>query len=263
MTNSQADTPSSHPTGHATVALVTGANKGIGRAVASELSAGGMTVILGSRDPARGEEAANELRAAGREVHAVTLDVTDAATIGEAAAFVEQHFGRLDVLVNNAGISGSTAPLEASTAPGTADLDLVRQVFETNVFGVIAVTNTMLPLLRRSPQARIINVSSGVGSLAHMTNPDHYMSHMPAHVAYPPSKTALNALTVQYAKDLQAESIDVNAVAPGACATDFTRHLGLEIPRTAADGAAIVVQLATAPKGQTSGFFDDNGPVPW
>jgi NAD(P)-dependent dehydrogenase (short-subunit alcohol dehydrogenase family) len=239
------------------IALVTGANRGIGYAIAGRLAELGMTVFLGSRSPARGEEAAARLRAKSGDVRAVTLDVTDARTIRAVAGRIGE---RLDVLVNNAGISGTPG----ETAPASADLDVVRKVFETNVFGVIAVTNAMLPLLARSPAARIVNVSSGVGSLAYMTDPGHYMSRLQGHAAYPPSKTALNSLTVQYAKELRAQGILINACTPGPCATDFTRHLGIPVERTADDGAAIAVRLATlGPDGPTGGFFDDDGTVPW
>jgi NAD(P)-dependent dehydrogenase (short-subunit alcohol dehydrogenase family) len=204
--------------------------------------------------------AAKALRAGGADAHAVTLDVTDHESIRAAAGYVDRTFGRLDVLVNNAGISGSIT----AQAPGTADLDVIREVFDTNFFGVIAVTNAMLPLLRRAPAARIVNVSSGVGSMAYMADPDHYMSQLPAGAAYPCSKSALNSLTVQYAKDLRDTGILINAAAPGGCATDFTKHLGRVIERTAADGAVIAVHLATlGPDGPRGGFFDDNGPVPW
>lgn len=143
-------------------------------------------------------------------------------------------------------------------------MDTVRAAFETNVFGVMMVTNAMIPLLRRSPAARIVNISSDVGSLAKMADSAHYFATLPGSAAYPPSKTALNSLTVQYAKDLRADNILVNAAAPGACATDFTKHLGIPITRTAADGAAIAVRLATlGPDGPTGGFFSDDGPVPW
>lgn len=243
-----------------TVALVSGANKGIGREIVGQLAALGMTVMLGSRDSRRGEETVAVLRAAGGDVHPIVLDVTDPATIRAAAAHIGERFGRLDVLVNNAGISGDIA----RQGPGTADLGVVREVFETNFFGVIMVTDAMLPLLRRSPQARIVNMSSDMGSLGNMTNPKHYMSRMEGFAAYPPSKTALNALTVQYAKDLRGAGILVNAAAPGATATDFTSHLDRQITRTAAQGAAIAVRLATlGPDGPTGGFFDDEGAVPW
>ncbi|WP_211370082.1 SDR family NAD(P)-dependent oxidoreductase [Nonomuraea turkmeniaca] len=238
-----------------TTALVTGANKGIGYEVAAALAAKGLTVLLGSRDRTRGERAAARLRAAGGDVRPVVLDVTDPATVEAAAATLT----RLDVLVNNAGISGPLHGLPSATAAPT-----VREVFETNVIGVLLVTNTLLPLLRRSPAARIVNVSSGAGSLAHHTDPDHYMSGLPASATYPVSKTALNQLTVQYAKELRKDGILVNAAAPGACATDFTKDLPFPITRTAAEGAAIIVKLATLPPdGPTGCFFDDAGSVPW
>ncbi|ETK33689.1 hypothetical protein MPTA5024_23350 [Microbispora sp. ATCC PTA-5024] len=137
-------------------------------------------------------------------------------------------------------------------------------VFETNVFGVIRVTDAMLPLLRRSAAGRVVNVSSGTGSMGWMTDPGHYFQERPASVAYPPSKSALNALTIQYAKELRRHGILVNAAAPGPCDTDFARDMGLRLPRTAAQGAAVAVRLATlGPDGPTGGFFDDDGPVPW
>ncbi|MFD1539979.1 SDR family oxidoreductase [Nonomuraea guangzhouensis] len=243
-----------------TIALVTGANKGIGFEVAAQLAARGMTVLLAARDAQRGEAAAARLCSASADVHPLVLDVTDPVAIQTAAAHVADRFGHLDVLVNNAGISGH----QAGDAPSTTRPELVREVFETNVVGVLMVTNAFLPLLRRAPAARIVNVSSGVGSLTHHTTPDHYMSGLPASAVYPPSKTALNALTIQYAKELGEDGILVNAAAPGACATDFTKDLGLRITRTAADGAAIIVRLATlGPDGPTGGFFDDEGTMPW
>jgi NAD(P)-dependent dehydrogenase (short-subunit alcohol dehydrogenase family) len=242
------------------VALVTGANKGIGREVAGQFAALGMTVLLGSRDPRRGEDAAAALRASGGEVHPITLDVTDQATIRAAAKLVTDRFGSLDVLVNNAGISGDPT----RQAPGATDLDVVRQVFGTNFLGAAMVADAMLPLLRRAPAARIVNLSSSVGSLGRMTDPGHYFARMPGFVAYPTSKAALNMLTVQYAKALRAEGILVNAADPGHCATDFTKDVPYTTTRTAADGAAIAVRLATlGPDGPTGGFFDDAGEVPW
>jgi NAD(P)-dependent dehydrogenase (short-subunit alcohol dehydrogenase family) len=244
-----------------TIALVTGANKGIGYAIADQLATGhGVTVLLGARNPDKGQQAAEALRERGADVTAITLDVTGPATITDAAALIGREYGRLDVLVNNAGISlGRDAQ-----RPGHVDLDIVRAVFETNVFGVIAVTEAMLPLLRKSASARVVNVSSGTGSLAWMTDPEHYFASLPGSAGYPVSKTALNMLTVQYAKALAADGIAVNAIAPGACATDFLNGLtGRVITRTAADGARIAVKLATGPGGPAGGFFDDDGRVPW
>jgi len=239
-----------------TTALVTGANKGIGREVAARLASLGTNVVLAARDPRRGAAAAAEL---GPRVHPVTLDVTDRASVLSAARWIEERFGRLDILVNNAGVSGDLA----AQSPGSAELSAVREVFETNVFGVISVTTAMLPLLARSRAARIVNVSSGLGSLTRMTDPGDYFTTRPPMAAYVPSKTALNSLTVQYAKELRGRGILVNAADPGPCATDFTTAFP-GLTRTAADGAAVVVRLATLPDdGPTGGFFDEHGPVPW
>ncbi|MFB7495905.1 SDR family oxidoreductase [Streptomyces sp. NPDC056161] len=246
------------------VALVTGANKGIGRGVAEQLAALGMTVVIGARDPERGEEAAAAVRASGGDAHAVTLDVTDQATVQEAAKQVEKRFGRLDVLVNNAGITGSgrVSPEDAhDQVPSSVDLDMVRAVFETNVLGVIGVTNAMLPLLRRSPAPRVVNVSSHAASLTLTSDPDGPFTALLPSAAYSPSKTALTALTVQYANELRRDGILVNAVAPGFVGTDSNNHTGV---LTVSQGAAVVVRLATlGTDGPTGGFFGEGGPVPW
>ncbi|MEU8123444.1 SDR family NAD(P)-dependent oxidoreductase [Spirillospora sp. NPDC049024] len=250
--------------GRRTVAMVTGANKGIGRAVAEDLAGRGMTVLVGARDRRRGEEAAEALRAAGGDVHSVLLDVTDDATVQDAAKWVEERYGRLDVLVNNAGITGSgqVAPQDAvDQIPSSVDLEMVRAVFATNVFGVIAVTNAMLPLLRRSPAARVVNVSSHAGSLSLTSDPDGPFTALLPSAAYTPSKAALNALTVQYANELRKDGVLVNAVAPGFVDTDSNAHTGYLTP---AQGAAVVVRLATlGADGPTAGFFGEDGPLPW
>ena len=254
----------SEHTTHHKIALITGANKGIGRAAAEQLAALGMTVLIGARDPRRGEEAAAVLRAAGGEAHAVTLDVTDPATVQEAAKQAEERFGHLDVLINNAGITGSgqVSPEDAhDQVPSTVDLDMVRAVFETNVFGVVAVTNAMLPLLRRSPAPRIVNVSSHAASLTIFSDPDGSMATLLPSAAYTPSKTALNALTVQYANELRKDGVLVNAAAPGYVDTDSNNHTGF---LTVAQGAAVLVRLATlGADGPTGGFFSEDGSVPW
>ena len=244
-----------------TIALVTGANKGIGYAIADQLATGhDVTVLLGARDPDKGKRAAENLRANGGDVRAIRLDVTDTTSVEEAAALIGGDYGRLDILVNNAGISGN----RDGQRPGRVDLSVVRTVFETNLFGVIAVTEAMLGLLRRSTSARIVNVSSGTGSLTWMTDPEHYFaSRVPGAAAYPVSKTALNMLSVQYAKALAPDGITVNAIAPGACATDFITSTNRVITRTAADGARIAVKLATKANPPSGGFRDDDGPVPW
>ncbi|MGK5684976.1 SDR family NAD(P)-dependent oxidoreductase [Actinoplanes sp. URMC 104] len=242
------------------IALVTGANRGIGRAVADRLAGLGTTVLIGARSPERGVDAAEKIRAAGGTAYAIGLDVTDERSVAAAAGEIGERFGRLDVLVNNAGIAGDPAGQVA----GAARLDGIRAVFETNLFGVVAVTEAMLPLLRRSARARIVNVSSGTSSMGWTTDATHYLSRVPGSLGYPVSKAALNMLTVQYAKSLAADGILVNAIAPGACDTDFARGLGVELTRTAEDGAAIVVRLATLGRDcPTGGFFDDDGKVPF
>ncbi|ROO85747.1 short-subunit dehydrogenase [Actinocorallia herbida] len=247
-----------------TVALVTGANRGIGRAAAEGLAALGMTVLLGARDVRRGEEAAAAIRAAGGDAHAIALDVTDPASVAEAARQVEERFGRLDVLVNNAGVTGSgrVMPQHAlDQVPSTVDLDMVRAVFEVNVFAVIAVTNALLPLLRRSPSPRVVNVSSTAGSLAVNAIPDGPLSALPASAAYSPSKTAVNALTIQYANELRKDGVLVNAADPGFVDTEINDHTGFLTP---AQGAAIIVRLATlGPDGPTASFTGQDGPLPW
>ncbi|MEV4315210.1 SDR family oxidoreductase [Actinocrispum sp. NPDC049592] len=232
-----------------TIALVTGANKGIGYETVKQLTALGMTTFLAARDVERGTVAAKEL-----DAEFVQLDVTDPDSAKAAAAVVEDRYGRLDVLVNNAGIAGV-----ADQQPSTADVNVIRTVFDTNFFGVINVTNAMLPLLSRSSAPRIVNVSSGIGSLAGMSS---LHAALPPSLAYVPSKTAVNSLTVQYAKELRPQGILVNAADPGYCATDLNGHSGF---RTTAQGAAVSVYLATlGADGPTGGFFTDDGAVvPW
>ena len=233
------------------IALVTGATRGIGAAIARGLAERGMTVVTGARDA----EAAR--RAGGRSV---ALDVTDDASVHAAAEQLRQAYGRLDVLVNNAGISGGLQ----GQAVGEVDLGVARAVFETNLFGVVRVTEAFLPLLREAGGgARIVNVSSGTGSLGWQSDPAHAYATNRIAVAYPASKAALNMLTVLYAKALAADGIAVNAVAPGACATDFAAGLGLALERTAEQGAAVAVRLATAADTPTGAFLDDDGTVPW
>ncbi|MFC7383718.1 SDR family NAD(P)-dependent oxidoreductase [Sphaerisporangium rhizosphaerae] len=242
------------------VALVTGANQGIGREIAAQLAERGMTVLLGARDPGKGEEAAAALRSAtGADVRTVTLDVTDRASIDAVTRYVAERFGVLDVLVNNAGILGDVAGQD----PCDADLEVVREVFETNVFGLIAVTTAMIPLLTRSPCGRVVNLTSGLGSLTLMSDPAGPFARRPPSAAYVPSKTAVNALTVQYANALREHGVLVNAADPGPCATAFAPALS-GMARTAADGAAIAVRLAVlAPDGPTGGCFGADGPLPW
>jgi NAD(P)-dependent dehydrogenase (short-subunit alcohol dehydrogenase family) len=236
-----------------TIALVTGANKGIGYEIAAGLGARGMSVGVGARDDGRRAVAVEKLRASGVDAFGVPLDVTDDESVAAAARLLEERAGRLDVLVNNAAITGG-GPQE----PTVVDLATVRTVVETNVLGVIRVTNAMLPLLRRSTSPRIVNMSSGVASLTRQSQGGDVG---PISAAYAPSKTFLNAVTIQYVKELQGTNILVNAACPGYVATDLNGHRG---HRTPEQGAATAIRLATLPDGgPTGGFFEDAGVVPW
>ncbi|MDI1484634.1 SDR family oxidoreductase [Polyangium sp. y55x31] len=245
------------------VALVTGANRGIGQQIAKELAARGFTVLVGARRLPAGEAVARAIPHA----RAVALDVTDADSIAQAAAWIRVELGRLDVLVNNAAVASGPSTPGASPAeikeggrPSTAPIADIRSVFETNVFGVIAVTQAMLPLLREAPAGRIVNVSSGAGSLTRITDPA-YAPHWVGGVAYGPSKTALNAVTVAFALELSDTPIKVNAVCPGYTATDFNAHSG---PRTVEQAAREPVRLALLGlDGPTGTFSNDDGPLPW
>jgi NAD(P)-dependent dehydrogenase (short-subunit alcohol dehydrogenase family) len=233
-------------------ALVTGANKGIGKHIAAQLAAAGITVYVGSRDAGRGRAAAAEIGAGARPLE---LDVTDAASVAAAASQVSQ----LDILVNNAGIGDDPRPAPES------DLDGFRRIYETNVFGVVAVTNAFLPALRRSPHPRIVNISSGTGSLARSTSPDQQFAFgTGGAAAYRSSKTALNALTVFYAQALAADGFKVNVLAPGLRATDLN-GLAAASGGDPAEGAAGAVRLALLPDdGPTGEFFSwDGTTVPW
>ena len=243
------------------VALVTGANKGIGLQIAKDLAAHGLTVLIGSRELARGEAAAKSVTGA----RALQLDVTDAASIQSAAEQIRKDLGRLDVLVNNAGIAhvgGWDLPFEEmirTRRPSNTALSEVRAVFETNVFGVIAVTQALLPLLREAPAGRIVNVSSEVGSLQLQSDPSN--PHRIPSASYCPSKTALNALTVAFANELATTRIKVNAACPGFTATDLNNFRGT---RSVEQGAREAVRLALlGADGPTGSFSNEAGPLPW
>lgn len=231
-----------------TIALITGANKGIGLATAGQLGARGMTVLVGARDEARGHEAERDLRAQGTQARFVPLDVTDEKSVARAAEWIDAEYGVLDILVNNAGIARG----DGQGRPSETTLATLRTVFETNVFGVVAVTNAMLPLLRRAAAARIVNVSSEVGSITAMTDPANPTSQSPAGLAYPSSKTALNMITALYAKELRDTAIKVNAANPGYTKTDLNGNTGY---RSAAEGAEPIVELATLGDDGPSGIL--------
>lgn len=242
---------------------MTGANKGIGKQIAKELAGHGFTVLVGSRKLENGEAAAKEI---GELAHAIQLDVTNEKSIAAAAERVRKDFGRLDVLVNNAGIVGEFPPGTSFQdrlkfhAPSQAPLNYIRSVYETNVFGVIAVTQAMLPLLRESPAGRIVNVGSSSGSLTLNANPVFpYRNIFGA--AYSPSKTALAATTLAFAIELEITNIKVNVVCPGYVATELNDFQGF---RTVEQGAKQAVKMALiGPDGPTGTFTDEDGTLPW
>ncbi|MDE1146839.1 MAG: SDR family NAD(P)-dependent oxidoreductase [Azospirillaceae bacterium] len=236
-------------------ALVTGANKGIGYEVARRLAEQGHAVWLGCRDTGRGEAAAGALRGAGLDVRFIALDVADGASVAQAAAALAQEMSHLDILVNNTGILA-----EARTRPSDASIDAMKAVYEVNVFGPARVTQAFLPLLRAATAARVVMVSSGLGSLTGQSDPNgpYYAVNS---LAYCTSKTALNAVTLAFAKDLADTGIKVNAACPGHTATDLNGHSG---PRTVQQAATVIIDLATLPAiGPTGGFFNEDGPLPW
>jgi len=247
------------------VALVTGANQGIGLQIAKDLVAHGFTVLVGSRNFERGQAAARQV---GPDAHALHLDVTDQASITAAAERVQSEFGRLDVLIQNAAISNtdklpgqSVAEYAATTRPSNVSLNEMRAVWDTNVFGVLAVYQAMLPLLRQTPGARIVNVSSGVGSLTANSNPAFPWRSIFGPV-YPASKTALNALTVAMAIELEPEGIKVNAVSPGFTKTNLNGYAGTE---TVEQGAREAVRVALLGPESPTGTFTrwENETIPW
>ena len=247
------------------VALVTGANQGIGLQIAKDLVAHGFTVLVGSRDLERGEVAAKEV---GPDAHALQLDVTDRASTIAAAERVRNEFGRIDVLIQNAAISNtsklpgqSVAEYAATARPSNVSLDEMRAVWDTNVFGVLAVYQAFLPLLRRTPNARIVNVSSGVGSLTTNSDPTSRWRSIFGPV-YPASKTALNGLTVAMAIELEPEGIKVSAVSPGFTKTNLNGYGGTE---TVEEGAREAVRVALLGPDSPTGTFTrwKNETIPW
>ncbi|GMK37076.1 dehydrogenase [Paenibacillus sp. CCS19] len=239
------------------VVLITGGNKGIGLETAKQLGKLGFTILLGSRDEARGQEATATLTAENINAKAITLDITDLDTIQSAVKQIDDQYGALDVLINNAGVC-----LESGLPPSQHDLTVLRDTYETNVFGSFSVTKTMLPLIKKSPAGRIVNLSSGLASLTEYNTPESDAEKYGINlIAYMSSKTAVNALTVLFAKELKDTPIKINSADPGYTATDLNGHKGY---RTVEQGASIVVKLATLPDdGPSGGFFDENGAIPW
>jgi NAD(P)-dependent dehydrogenase (short-subunit alcohol dehydrogenase family) len=247
------------------VALVTGANQGIGLQIAKDMVANGFVALVGSRDLARGQDAAKEI---GHDAHALQLDVTDPASIAAAAERVRTEFGCLGVLIQNAAISNTGAragqtveDYARNTRPGNVSFEEMRAVWETNVFGVLAVYQAMLPILRQTPGARIVNVSSGVGSLTTNSDPNYPFRAIFGPV-YPASKTALNALTLAMAMELAPEGIPVNAVSPGFTKTNLNGYQGTE---TLEEGAREAVRVALLGAAGPTGTFTrwEGETIPW
>lgn len=239
------------PSREGLVALVTGANRGIGFEVARQLGRLGYVPIVASRDRGLGTAAVERLAADGVVAQCVELDVTDETTVRAAAEWVDRRYGRLDALINNAAVAVDDA------LPSQLPIDSFRRTFETNVIGVFTVTTVMLPLLRAARNGRIVNLSSGSASLSLTSSdwPDEWNA-----AAYPSSKSAVNALTVQFATELRSTAIKVNAVDPGYTLTEMSPGA----TRTAAEAAAVVVRFATLDAdGPTGGFFNAEGSIPW
>jgi NAD(P)-dependent dehydrogenase (short-subunit alcohol dehydrogenase family) len=234
-----------------TTTLITGANKGLGKETARQLIAAGHTVYVGARDTARGRAAADELGA-----RFVQLDVTDDASVAAAFAQIEAD-GGLDVLINNAGVEPRLAG-NAIPAPADETADSMRATFETNVFGLVRVTRAFLPLLQKSAAPVIVNLSSGLGSLTAMSDPNSFTHFYPG-LSYPASKATISAITIQYAKAFPG--IRINAVDPGYTNTDLNGGTGTQ---TVEEGAAIIVRMAQiGPDGPTGTFVSAHGPVAW
>ncbi len=235
------------------IALITGANKGLGFEIARQLTQAGCTVLLGARDPARGKEAAEMLKHLGN-IRAIEIDFDRPDTIDLAAKTIDTEFGRLDILVNNAGI----ADLSSDGLPSQANIAAVERIFAINFIGTLRVTQAMLPLIKQSASGRIVNMSSGLGSLTRNSDPEKKFARL---LGYGASKTALNMLTVQLAFELRDTRIKVNSANPGYTATDLNQHRG---EQTVEEGAVVPLRLALLDdNGPTGGSFNKDGEAPW
>ncbi|MBB3186245.1 SDR family oxidoreductase [Microbacter margulisiae] len=237
---------------HGKIVLITGANKGIGFETARQFGKLGYRVLLGARDGERGNKAVESLMEEGIDAQLLVLDVTNQATIDHAVRFIEDKYGYLDILINNAGIF-----LEKGVLPSQLTMATLRETFEVNFFGVFAVTTALLPLLKKSAAGRIVNVSSGQGSLTRSSSPDATRLQL----AYNSSKAAVNALTIQFAKELRETPIKINAAAPGYTITDMNGGKG---NRTVQEASTVIVRLALLDEtGSSGGYFEDAGEIPW
>jgi NAD(P)-dependent dehydrogenase (short-subunit alcohol dehydrogenase family) len=238
------------------IALVTGANKGIGFEIARNLAGAGSTVLLGARNSERGQQAVRQLEQAGLDdIHFIAIDVTKPDTIAAAAQQIESQYGHLDILVNNAGIN-----VRGDGPPGAADPLVVEEVFDTNFFGAFRVAQAMLPLLRSSASGRIVNVSSGLGSLTLNSDPA-WPAYNTKFIGYSASKAALNMLTVHLAYELRDTPIKVNSVDPGYTRTDLNNNTGTQPVEVGAIAATRLALLEN--DGPTGGSFSKDGPDPW
>jgi NAD(P)-dependent dehydrogenase (short-subunit alcohol dehydrogenase family) len=237
------------------IVLITGANKGIGFEVARQLGKQRCTVLIGARDAKLGQEAAAKLSKEGIDARFVDLDVTRRETIESARALIEKEFGRLDILINNAGIN---APGDGP--PSKVDLDAVNRVLQTNFVGALAVAQAMLPLIRKSAAGRIINVSSELGSITGHSDPNWKFAPV-KFIAYCASKAAMNMMSVQLAYELRDTNIKVNSVNPGYTATDLNNNQG---PQTIEEGSAEIIRVAlSGDDGPTGQFLETGGSLPW
>lgn len=238
------------------IALVTGGNKGIGLQISRNLSGAGCTVLLGARDAERGTQAVRALEQSGlKDVHFIEIDVTRQETVTAAAQTIDARYGRLDILVNNAGIN-----LPGDGLPGVADVDAVERVLNTNFVGALRVAHTMLPMLRKSPAGRIVNISSGLGSLNFNSDPS-WSGYNTKLIGYNASKAALNMLTVHLAYELRGTNIKVNSANPGYTKTDLNNNQGVQPVEV---GALEATRLALLDEnGATGGSFSKDGPDPW
>lgn len=237
------------------VALITGASDGIGKETARQLAAKGILVILGSRNLEKGQDVVQEFKQNGLDAEVVQLDTTDVDSVGKSFTEVERRHGKLDILINNAGIA-----IDSGRPLSEVSLEDITATFETNVFGSFHVTRTFLPLLQLSARGRIVNVSSSLGSLFNMTdkaNPYYHVS-LPSYAA---SKAALNVMTIHLARELQDTNIKINAVCPGLTATRYVKVPGAQSVEV---GAETPVHYALLDDdGPSGGFFDRNGPIKW
>lgn len=252
------NTSSDAPNNHTTTVLITGANKGLGYETARRLGDLGWHVFLGARDEARGRAAAEALAAGGADVTFIPLDVTSDESVEAAVTALGAHTDHLDVLINNAGITGeSVGPLDDLLTPETTLPQHLIPVFRVNVLGPVRVTHAFLPLLRAAEDPRVVMVSSGAGSLTVATDPSRLEAQV-GHLLYPVSKSALNMLTVQYANGIP--DVRFNMADPGFTATDLNHHQGSQ---TVTEGTDAIVELAVASPGPNRAYRDRHGVVPW